>query len=90
MLNKRVRDEWEIREDARTLARAEEIKGDSERYREASDMASKLADERLDEIQGLLKVSKKSCKKNKESSNKKIPEIKKGTRNNNAAFVKKL
>ena len=43
MMN-RPRDEWEIREDARTLARAEEIKADRARMKEAQQMAQKMAD----------------------------------------------
>lgn len=56
MLN-RPRDEWEIREDARTLARAEEIKADKERMKEATQMAQQLADEEIKRMSGILKVA---------------------------------
>lgn len=53
------REEWEIREDARTLARAEEIKADKQRAREAYAMASTLANEELQRVNGMLKVAGK-------------------------------
>lgn len=53
----RPREEWEIREDARTLARAEEIKADKERMRDATQMAQKLADEEMKRINGMMKVA---------------------------------
>lgn len=51
------REEWEIREDARTLARAEEIKADKDRMREATRMAKQLADEDIKRVSGMLKVA---------------------------------
>ena len=39
MANRKVRDEWEIRNDARTLAEAEAIKSDRDRYEQAVNMA---------------------------------------------------
>lgn len=60
---KRPRDEWEIREDARTLARAEEIKADKGRLKEAQQMAGQLADEELKRVSGILKVAGKSVPK---------------------------
>lgn len=56
MMN-RPRDEWEIREDAMTLARAEEIKADKSRMKEAQQMAQKLADEQIKRTTGLMKVA---------------------------------
>lgn len=56
MMN-RPRDEWEIREDARTLARAEEIKADRARMKEAQQMAQKMADEDIKRVSGMLKVA---------------------------------
>ena len=58
----RVRDEWEIREDARTLARAEEIKADKARFNEAQQMAQKLANEEIARMNGMLKVAGKKQK----------------------------
>lgn len=60
MKAQRPRDEWEIREDARTLARAEEIKADKERMKEAQQMAGQLADEELKRMRGILKVAGKN------------------------------
>ena len=56
MMN-RPREEWEIREDARVLARAEEIKADKARMKEAQQMAQQLADEDIKQISGMLKVA---------------------------------
>ena len=56
MMN-RPRDEWEIREDARALARAEEIKADRARMKEAQQMAQKMADEDIKRVSGMLKVA---------------------------------
>lgn len=56
MMN-RPRDEWEIREDARTLARAEEIKADRARMKEAQQMAQQMADEDIKRVSGMLKVA---------------------------------
>lgn len=55
----RPREEWEIREDARVLARAEEIKADKDRMRDAQQMARQLADEEIKRMSGLMKVAGK-------------------------------
>lgn len=55
----RPREEWEIREDARVLARAEEIKADKDRMRDATQMAKQLADEEMKRMSGLMKVAGK-------------------------------
>lgn len=57
MFPERPREEWEIREDARVLARAEEIKADKKRMSEATQMAKQLADEELKRINGMVKVA---------------------------------
>ena len=61
-MNKRpkVREEWEMRDDARTLARAEEIKADKERLSDALKMAKQIANEDLARMNGMLKVAGKS------------------------------
>lgn len=51
------REEWEIKDDARTLARAEEIKADKKRHREAVEMARKIADEEIKRVNGMLKIA---------------------------------
>lgn len=53
----RPREEWEIREDARVLARAEEIKADKDRMRDATQMAQKMADEEIKRVAGMMKVA---------------------------------
>lgn len=58
----REREDWEKRDDARTLARAEEIKADKGRYRDAINAAKILAKENEAEMQAILKISKGSKK----------------------------
>ena len=48
---------WQRREDARTLARAEQIKADKERYKGAIVGAREIADEELKRVQGIAKVA---------------------------------
>lgn len=51
------RDEWEIRDDARSLARAEEIKADPQRYKEAVTMAKKMIADEQKQLRGMKKVA---------------------------------
>lgn len=81
----RKREEWEIKEDARTLAVANEIQNDKLRYKEATEMASKMAKEQLERIEGLLKISKKA-----KSSNDNPVKGVKYNKYRNAATIKKL
>ena len=64
MFNRKVRDEWEIRNDARTLAEAEAIKSDRDRYRQAVNMAGKMLEDDLKRMVSMERVasSKVSCK----------------------------
>ena len=64
MFNRKVRDEWEIRSDARTLAEAEAIKSDRDRYRQAVNMAGKMLEDDLKRMVSMERVasSKVSCK----------------------------
>lgn len=67
-MNRQVRDEWEMRDDARTLARAEEIKADKGRYKDALSMADRIADEAIKEVSGMLKIAgRKAPKTNSEN-----------------------
>ena len=59
----KVREDWEIRDDARTLARAEEIKADKERLADAQKMAKKIAQEEINRMNGMLKVAGKQTPK---------------------------
>ena len=59
----KVREDWEIRDDARTLARAEEIKADKERLADAQMMAKKIAQEEINRMNGMLKVAGKPTPK---------------------------
>ena len=57
------KDEWEMRDDARTLARAEEIKADKERYANATMMAGKMAEEEIKKAESIIKVAGKKVPK---------------------------
>ena len=57
MNEKRVREDWEKRDDAMTLARAEMIKADKERLADAQEMAKKIAKEEIDRVKGIVKVA---------------------------------
>ena len=48
---------WRRRSDARTLAEAEQIKGDKERYKGSIQGAREIAQERLDEAKSICKVA---------------------------------
>ena len=80
------RDEWEIKDDARTLARAEEIKADRERYADATIMAGKLAEEELKRAESIIKVAGKKVPKVPEQT----PQFKGKPRYTNPATVGKL
>ena len=77
----RPREEWEIREDARVLARAEEIKADKDRMRDATQMAKQLADEEMKRMSGLMKVAGKKQPKSSTSSRAGVPFSKTGYKN---------
>lgn len=55
--------QWRAEDDARTLARAEEIKADKKREIAARSMAKKQLDEVLKRAEGLKKISKTTIKK---------------------------
>lgn len=55
--------QWRAEDDARTLARAEEIKADKKRETAARSMAKKQLDEVLKRAEGLKKISKTTIKK---------------------------
>lgn len=78
---KRPRDEWEIREDARTLARAEEIKADKERMKDATQMAQQLADEEIKRMSGLMKVAGRKQPRQKSTAGGTQPFNKRGYSN---------
>lgn len=63
MNEKKVREEWEKRDDAYTLARAEMIKADKERLADAQEMAKKIANEEIDRVKGIMKVAGKQLPK---------------------------
>lgn len=48
---------WQRRDDARTLARAEAIKADKERYNGAIMGAQEIAKEEIDRVKGIAKVA---------------------------------
>ena len=48
---------WKREDDARTLARAEEIKADATRYREAVLESQNMVDEQIKGVRGLAKVA---------------------------------
>lgn len=64
---KRSREEWEIREDARALARAEEIKADKERMKEAIIKANEIAEEEQKRISGIMKVAGKKLPRTRDT-----------------------
>ena len=57
MFNRKVRDEWEIRNDARTLAEAEAIKSDRNRYEQAVNMAGKMLEDDLKRMVSMERVA---------------------------------
>lgn len=52
--------EWRARDDADTLARAEEIKGDEPRLKTAQAAATKMAEDKREEAAAMTKVAAKS------------------------------
>lgn len=48
---------WQRRDDARTLARAEAIKADKERYQGAIKGAREIAKEEIDRVQGIARIA---------------------------------
>lgn len=48
---------WRRRNDARTLAEADMIRNDKNRYREAIIGAKEIAKERLDEVKSIVKIA---------------------------------
>lgn len=48
---------WQRRDDAHTLARAEQIKADQERYKGAILGAKEIAKEEIERVQGIAKVA---------------------------------
>ena len=63
MNERRVREEWEKRDDARTLARAEEIKADKQRLADAQKAARDIANEEIERVKGIMKIAGKSLPK---------------------------
>lgn len=57
MFNKKERNEWEIRNDARTLAEAEAIKSDRDRYEQAVNMAGKMLEDDLKRMVSMERVA---------------------------------
>lgn len=57
---------WRARDDARTLARAEEIKSDPERMKLARQGANEILKEEVDRLKGLSKVVGKKTPKSEE------------------------
>lgn len=71
---------WRARDDARTLARAEEIKSDPERMKLARQSANEILKEEADRLKGLSKVVGKKTPKSKEQE---VPQRRtSATRNN--------
>lgn len=66
---------WRREDDARTLARAEEIKADKERYIEAKRGAKELLEARSKELRGLEKVANKRISKAKVQDNSVFPNL---------------
>ena len=67
---------WQREDDARTLARAEEIKADKERYANAKKGAKELLEQRAKELYGLEKVANKKINKAKvNNSDNVFPDI---------------
>ena len=79
---------WRRRNDARTLAEADMIRNDKNRYREAIIGAKEIAKEWLDEVKSIVKVAKVKVP-NMEKENKEYTFTGRG-RNDNPATVGKL
>jgi len=68
--------EWQAEEDARSLARAEEIKADESRLSKAQDAAKVMADEEAEKAKAMRKVAgrkKSEPDSNKEDNSKEKP-----------------
>ena len=52
---------WKRQDDARTLARAEEIKADKKRYKEAIRGANEIYSKELDRVKGIKKIATKQA-----------------------------
>ena len=52
---------WKRQDDARTLARAEEIKADKKRYTEAIRGANEIYSKELDRVKGIKKIATKQA-----------------------------
>lgn len=65
----RKRDEWEVRQDARTLAEANEIMADKERHSEAVKMAQRMANDDVKRANAMKKVAGMKTTSNSVSGN---------------------
>lgn len=87
----RPREDWEKRDDARTLAQAEEIKADKQRYADATAMARQMADEEIKRAQSILKVAGKKPPKNvSDDRGNNVPVFKRDSRHSNPATIGRL
>lgn len=64
---------WQRRSDARTLAEAEQIKADKERYNGAILGAKEIAQEEISRVQGIAKVAGMKAPKANSAGNQSIP-----------------
>lgn len=83
---------WRRRSDARTLAEAEQIKADKERYKGAIIGAKEIAQEEIDRVRGIAKVA---GMKTPRTSQEEIPAQKQqntmyGCRHRNPATIGRL
>ena len=71
---------WQRRNDARDLARAEEIKADKDRYREAIIGAKEIASEEISRVQRIAKIAGMKAPKNNNVSQEQKNSLPMGTR----------
>ena len=75
---------WRARDDARTLARAEEIKADKERMKLAQEGAREILNEESKRLNGLNKVAGRKTPKTTETPKEEFPV--RNSANRNAMF----
>ena len=61
---------WQAQNDARTLADAEVIKNDADRLKAATEMAKRMADEKVEEARAMSKVATQASTLFDNNSNK--------------------
>ena len=81
---------WRRREDARVLAKAEQIKADKERYKGAIIGAKEIAKEELEKIRGISRIAGTKVSKSKDDNFTQPEHFVTGRRGGNQATIGRL